>query len=308
MHPQREITDDGLRLWAPAKINLNLLVGPRRADGFHDLDSLVAKVALYDRIDLHPRTDDKITFSCTAGKGLPKAMADCGPDDRNLVVRAAKLLETFKPVDAGVDIHLTKHIPPGKGLGGGSSDAASTLVGLNELWRLGLPMDRLAALGAQLGSDVPLFLGTPSSRMTGRGEVLAPAPLPPFSAVLLLPEVSTSTAAVYKAYDEIPPSASFKGKPLADRQIDIRELASAQPSAWPQLLENDLAPAALQACPPLREVWEAFQAAAGGTVCMTGSGSALFVLCDGPDDVKNILSQVDRIGIGRAVSVQMNPW
>ena len=131
--PRRAVlADGGLRVAAPAKINLDLLVGPRRPDGYHDIDSLVAKITLYDELAARLREDGPVGLHC---EGL-----DCGPIEENLALRAARLLaERAGRRVGGAEIRLAKAIPPGRGLGGGSSDAAAALVALDELWRLGLP-------------------------------------------------------------------------------------------------------------------------------------------------------------------------
>ena len=129
--PKRQkLSPDALRLHAPAKINLNLLVGPRREDEYHSVDSCIAKISLYDSLQFRRRHDGEITLHC---HGL-----SCGAVEDNLVMRAARMLADLQPVP-GVDISLVKNIPSGGGLGGGSSDAACTLAGLNELWGLNLP-------------------------------------------------------------------------------------------------------------------------------------------------------------------------
>jgi 4-diphosphocytidyl-2-C-methyl-D-erythritol kinase len=275
--PAWERTSAGLRAWAPAKINLNLLVGPCRGDGFHPLDSLVAKITLYDQIDLSPRSDGRVVFSCNS--------TDCGSDEKNLALRAGLLLaEAAKNRPGlganacGADIALIKNIPPGKGLGGGSSDAASVLAGLNELWQLGLAKDELAGLGATLGSDVPLFFGGTFSRMTGRGEFVRPIALPDFYAVLCLPQLATSTAAVYHAFDALANQGGI-GMGKSSLILDNDNPPAGRPSAWRELLRNDLLPPALRVCPGLAEIMQAL-AQADPTVCLTGSGSAMFILCD----------------------------
>lgn len=250
----------GLVLAAPAKINLNLLVGPRRPDGFHDVDSFVARITLYDTVELQPRDDGQLRLEVLG--------PDCGPPDRNLALQAARLLAGDAP--RGADIRLTKRIPLGAGLGGGSSDAAAALAGLNRLWGLHLPAHRLAEMGAALGSDVPLFLGPPAARVTGRGELVRPVEVHPFHAVLLLPGLHVPTADVYRAFDTLPPAAGG--------QLDEALLAS-PPSAWRGLLVNDLLPAAQLVCPALA-AWREAITRAGLPVSMSGSGSSLFLLCD----------------------------
>jgi len=312
--PRTEAIANGLRVRAPAKLNLNLLVGLRRADGFHDLDSVVAKVTLYDEIELRPRGDGQITFSCTG--------ADCGSDERNLALLAARLLaeETKDNVrmaaqtmcrhgalrrtkrGVGVDIALSKRIPPGKGLGGGSSDAAAVLMALNELWDLRLPQAELSALAAELGSDVPLFLGPPTLRITGRGERVAPARVHPFLAVLYLPGFSCPTAEVYRSFDELAKA------PPAPRKLGMRAVRERPPSRWRHLLRNDLAPAARRICRELGRVWDDLARRARRPVQMTGSGSALFVLCDDEDEAAAVLGEMPQDVRRQCLLVQQNRW
>lgn len=289
---------EGLRLAAPAKINLDLHVGPRRPDGYHPLDSLVAKVTLYDDILLLPRPDRRITFRCDG--------ADCGPDDKNLALRAARLLaEHAGSAALGVEIVLTKSIPPGKGLGGGSSDAAAVLAGLNELWALGLPAAELAELAATLGSDVPLFLGPPVSRMTGRGEHLAPAAVHDFLAVLHMPPAVCPTAAVYRRFDELPGQGSG---PFPPTSRPSAAMLQDPPSKWRSTLVNDLAAPAFQVSPDLQRTHEALATALGRPVSVTGSGSALFILCDDPAEAAEVLRRLPAGLPGQSVCVRPNPW
>jgi len=284
------VSADGLRVLAPAKINLNLLVGPRRADGYHPLDSVVAKVTLYDEIALRSRGDGQITFSCHG--------ADCGPDEHNLALRAARALANGRKVP-GADIVLHKVIPPGKGLGGGSSDAAAVLAGLNELWRLGLGNAELSSLAAGLGSDAPLFFGPAALRMTGRGERIEPVSVHPFVTVLWMGEPACSTTAVYQAFD--------RQGPAMGRQLDVALLAQ-PPSRWRGLLVNQLAPAAEELFPPLRRIRQEMAGAVGQDVGMTGSGSALFILCDDLEEAHRVLAALAGRFQRECLLVCSNPW
>ncbi len=254
----------GLRVLAPAKINLNLLVGPKREDGYHPLDSLVAKVTLFDTIEIRPQEEAGIGFACGG--------ADCGEPARNLAYRAAALLAqgSTQPLP-GVHITLEKAIPPGKGLGGGSSDAAAVLHAMNVFWRLRRTAGELMSLAAQLGSDVPLFLGPPACRMTGRGEFIEPLAVAPFFAVLVLPDCQCATPLVYRAFDDAP-------QPMG-RQLDI-PLVQRPVAQWRGLLTNQLGPPARRVSPPLAALWDELSAASQIPVYLTGSGSALFLLCD----------------------------
>ena len=280
-----------LHLAAPAKINLNLLVGPRRTDGFHPIDSYVAKITVYDEIDLRIRNDGRIHFTC---RGL-----DCGSDEQNLALRAAKCLAGPRDVP-GADIVLTKHIAPGSGMGGGSSDTAAVLWGLNELWQLGLSAPALAETAMTLGSDVPLFLGPPAARMTGRGEHIEPIGLQPFRAILYVPDCTCRTGEVYNAYDAAPP-------PEATQQ-PAELLTGAPPSRWRRLLVNQLAEAALSLHGELARAWAELTSSARLPVCLTGSGSAMFILCDSRAEADSIMLGFSEQLKRRCLVVQPNPW
>ena len=281
----------GLRLAAPAKINLNLHVGPLRGDGYHDLDSYVAKITLYDEVTLHPRSDGRITLTCTG--------ADCGDDERNLALRAARALAAGRNV-GGVDIALVKRIAPGAGLGGGSSDAAAVLRGLRDLWRLDLDDAALGAVAATLGSDVPLFLGPPAARMTGRGERLAAVEVHPFFALLLVPDIHCATGEVYRGFDAVGPGA------LAD-QLPASVLGGV-PSSWRGLLRNDLGAPARQASPPLDAVYHAATARIEAPLSITGSGSAMFILCDSPAQAADTADALGEDLRAICIPVRSNPW
>ncbi|MFQ3592167.1 MAG: 4-(cytidine 5'-diphospho)-2-C-methyl-D-erythritol kinase, partial [Gemmataceae bacterium] len=159
----------GVHLWTPAKVNLFLEVMSRRPDGFHELATLMMGVGWYDTLEYIERPTGEVILHCDTPE------LSTGPD--NLIVRAAELLRTRLGICQGVEIRLFKRIPMQAGLAGGSSDAAATLAGLNHLWRLGLDAPTLAALGAELGSDVSFFFHGPAAWCTGRGELIEPTPL-----------------------------------------------------------------------------------------------------------------------------------
>jgi len=293
--PPRErgesIGGGALRLAAPAKINLNLLVGPRRDDGFHDIDSYVAKITLYDDLVLRPRSDGRIALTCSS--------ANCGSNEQNLALLAARALADGRDV-GGVDVELVKRICPGAGLGGGSSDAAAVLWGLRGMWKLDLADEGLAAVAASLGSDVPLFLGPAAVRMTGRGECVAPAEVCPFHALLFVPDIHCATGEVYRAFDETGgggPGEQPAGLPLA-----------AAPSAWRGLLRNDLAEAAERLEPDLGELRGSIAEQTHLPVSVTGSGSAMFVLCDSADEAAAAFAALDQTIRAICVPARTNPW
>lgn len=179
------------RTWpAPAKINLFLHVVGRRADGYHLLQTVFRLIDCCDRLRYTPRQDSKVALA----QPLPGV-----EESDELCVRAARLLQRETGCATGVNISIAKNIPVGGGLGGGSSDAATTLVALNRLWRLGLSRQRLAELGLALGADVPFFLWGGNAFAQGVGEQLEPIDLPPAWYAVLVPPVSVPTHQIFAA-------------------------------------------------------------------------------------------------------------
>ena len=177
------------QVWpAPAKINLFLHVTGRRADGFHDLQTLFQLLDWGDELRFTINDDGRISRHCNITSF---------PENDDLCVRAAKLLQRRCGVNAGVHIDLAKRIPTGAGLGGGSSDAATTLLVLNHLWSCGQTTEQLASLGLELGSDVPLFVHGRSALAEGRGEHLHPVDLGRKYYLLIFPKFAISTAEVF---------------------------------------------------------------------------------------------------------------
>lgn len=183
-----------MQLYAPAKINLSLEIKGRREDDFHEIESWMAPISLADRLTIERgESTDGIQFSCD-DPSLPKG-------DDNLVVRAAKLFSKAARIESGVKIALEKKIPHGAGLGGGSSDAASTLLGLNELFETHLDRKDLIELAAQIGSDVPFFIFGSAAICRGRGEIIEPASVPVnFKLLLVKPEFGVPTPWAYQSW------------------------------------------------------------------------------------------------------------
>jgi 4-diphosphocytidyl-2-C-methyl-D-erythritol kinase len=185
-----------MQLLAPAKINLSFQIKDRRADGFHEIETLMTPISLADRITLERAGDaGEIHFSCD-DPSLPSG-------DDNLVVRAAKLFRQRANIMSGITISLEKKIPQGAGLGGGSSDAASTLLGLNELFQTGLEQKELLDLAARLGSDVPFFVVRSAATCRGRGEIVMPIAFETkFRLVLLKPDFGVPTPWAYSKWKD----------------------------------------------------------------------------------------------------------
>lgn len=182
---------DGWSRWpAPAKINLFLHVVGRRSDGYHELQTVFRLLDFGDEVALRPRPDGRIERLA----GL-----DGLPPEQDLVVRAARALQHAAGTSLGADIAVSKRIPAGGGLGGGSSDAATVLRALDHLWGTGLGVGRLASLGLALGADVPVFVHGRSAWAEGVGEVLQPIDLPPQDYVVLDPGEPVATGPVFQA-------------------------------------------------------------------------------------------------------------
>jgi 4-diphosphocytidyl-2-C-methyl-D-erythritol kinase len=240
-----------------AKVNRSLRVLGKRPDGFHELDTIFQTVDLTDRMDFLERGDDELVLTIE-GASLPVS-------EENLVLRAARALLGWAGLTRGADIHLSKKIPIGGGLGGGSSNAAATLRGLSRLWDLPAPDADLYALAVSLGSDVPFFLLGGRARGSGRGEVLTPLPDGPEEwLVLVFPPFSLSTPAVYGAL-----SAPALTDPAAPTNLRGSDWCG-EPD------RNDLEPAAESLRGELKRFRAALADHGATSARLSGSGSTVF--------------------------------
>lgn len=241
-------------IWpAPAKLNLFLHITGRRPDGYHTLQTL------FQFLDIH----DQLRFEVTNDRRIARATDLPGvPQDQDLCVRAAQLLQAASGVGQGAVIHLNKHLPAGGGLGGGSSDAATCLLALNELWSCGMTRAELAVLGLQLGADVPVFVKGQAAWAEGIGEILTSVDVAEQWFVVLVPPVKVSTAQVFAAYDRelhLTPSRAA---------ITIRDFRAGRS-------QNDLESVVRRLVP---EVDNALKWLADfGPARMTGSGACVFL-------------------------------
>lgn len=261
-----------LKRLAPAKINLGLHVLRQRPDGFHDIETVFLRLAWADEITVRPAP--QITLTCSD--------AALTTDESNLVMKAARLLADEMQVETGAALHLDKHLPYGAGLGGGSSDAATTLRLLAEAWGLDASEATLHRLALALGSDVPFFLGPEAAYATGRGEVLTPLIDPatgalyilPFSLVVVVPSMHVSSA---QAYRSVQPNDT--DRPNLRTLIPSNDL-----NRWQHELVNDFEPSVFAAHPAIRDVKQALLNAGADYASMSGSGSAVFGVFE--DDTK----------------------
>ncbi len=237
---------------APAKLNLFLHVVGRRADGYHLLQSVFVLIDWCDTLHFERRADGRL-----ARHDLGAAL----PDD-DLCLRAARLLQAESGTRLGADISIDKHVPWGAGMGGGSSDAASTLLALNRLWGLNLPRERLAALGLKLGADVPFFIGGHNAFVEGIGERLTPLPVPRAWFAVVKPPAAIATSAIF-------------GSPLLVRNTEAVILAGFLADTAGGFGRNDLQAPAEAHCAEVGVAREILQRRFGNAR-MTGSGSAVF--------------------------------
>ncbi len=252
-----------LALPAPAKLNLFLRVTGRRSDGYHELQTAYTLIDLADLLDFERRDD-----------GLIERQGDLVGDlDSDLVVRAARALQQHSGSSLGAAISVTKRIPAGSGLGGGSSDAATTLIALNRLWDLNLPRSELSAIGLQLGADVPFFLHGQAAFAEGIGERLTSIELPPLWFAILWPRVHVSTKDIFA---DAGLTRNSKATKIADFSAMAAQLGEAiGNSDFPSSLVNDLEPVARRRYPVIDEAIKRLERF--GAARMTGSGSAVFV-------------------------------
>jgi len=257
-----------LGLPAPAKLNLFLHVTGRRADGYHELQSLIVPIGLSDILDFESREDGVISRSGDI----------VGAVEHDLCVRAATMLQRESGTRLGVDIAVEKRIPAGSGMGGGSSDAATTLLALNRLWQLGWSRQKIASLALRPGADVPFFLGQGPALVEGIGERLTPLDWPPTWLAVIFPQVAVSTAEIFSAAE-----LTRCTKPLTISAFSaLRETAGNVGSEPPRQLfgTNDLEPVVRGR---FAEVEAAISHLARfGPARMSGSGSAVFAVL--PDE------------------------
>lgn len=260
-----------LRLRSYAKVNLGLEVLGQRQDGYHELRTLFQTIELHDDVELRPRPDGQVTVSCDH-PGVPG-------DDTNLAVRAARELQRLAGERRGVDIRLEKRIPVAGGLGGGSSNAATVLIGLDRLWKLGLGPDGLQPLARRLGADVPFFLVGGTALGLARGDEIYPL-LPQLRAHLVVvdPQRPLSTPAVFRRLDAT----------LTPREngTSIFRFLSSYLAGRPAFgaLVNELEAAALEEAPDLRDqvarVRGILKRAGARQLSLSGSGATYFGLFD----------------------------
>ena len=277
---------------ARAKINLTLDVLGKRGDGYHELRSLVVSVDLFDRVSCRLRPEPGVGIACNDS-------ALNGPD--NLAYRAAVKLAGRTGLDPSLEINLEKHIPIAAGLGGGSSDAAATLHLCNELWRTELDSRKLAEIGAELGSDVPLFFSLPAALVRGRGEHVEPVRMRWAGWVLLaFVDARVSTEEVYNAWRQ--GDGEWSPGERSDRVLQATSAEEISP-----LLSNHLEPAVFRVSPAVQNAYEVLQRTGLGPMRVSGAGSTLYRLFDDKEGACRAARKIDDMPMGLRTSVVAAP-
>lgn len=251
-----------IKLLAPAKLNLFLHVTGRRADGYHLLQTVFRLLDYGDLIQVQPRKDGRIVRTAISGV----------PEEQDISLRAARLLQQKTHCTWGADISIEKRIPLGSGLGGGSSDAATVLLALNRLWELGLSRKVLMELALQLGADVPFFIFGQNAWAEGIGELLQPIQLEPAYYAVLIPPVSISTASIF-----------------ARQELTRTTNPQTMAAFFKGFGQNDLQPLVCQMYPQVATCLNWLKQF--GDARMSGSGASVFVEADNLGAAQNIVDQ-----------------
>jgi 4-diphosphocytidyl-2-C-methyl-D-erythritol kinase len=318
---------NGLLVRAPGKVNLSLLVKGKRADGYHDIESIMAKIEWYDEILIENKyeirntkyeTQPEIrnTKSETNIELICKGLYKVPEGEENLVYKAAKVVleaRTDDPASSkdfdvasreGIRITLTKNMPGGSGLGSGSSDAAATLMGVNKFLKLGLSKGNLSELAAKLGSDVAFFLDGPTAMCTGRGEKIKKLERCEFRVFLIVPDVSVSTKRVYENYrhDEVRFKQLHKqiSEYIVKKRIDL----------VCGMCANMLTESCFELHPRLKEIKARMESLGIGPVCLSGSGSSMFCVIDkdNEEEVRRHKSRLEREYGCKGIIININSW
>ncbi|MGD1042383.1 MAG: 4-(cytidine 5'-diphospho)-2-C-methyl-D-erythritol kinase [Sedimentisphaerales bacterium] len=307
---------NSLLVRAPGKINLSLLVAGKRPDGYHELETIMAKINWYDEILIEPGREKGIELIC---KGPYEVLA--GED--NLVYKAAKLIfgkgkrkkekgkrkEKSREQGTGARITLTKNIPAGTGLGSGSSDAAGTLMGINRFLKLGFSKKKLMELAAKLGSDVAFFLGGPLAMCTGRGEKVKKIDKCEFGVLLIVPDVNVSTQRVYANYRHDSAKYERLHKEISGyikkKRIDL----------VCELCANMLQESCFELNTKLRELKKRIERAGIRPLCLSGSGSSMYCVINKGNEERikayrnnSVASKLARDFSFRSIIVNNNSW
>ena len=287
-----EFTREDARLIVrtPAKLNLFLEVLSRRYDGYHEIETVMQTVSIFDELTFERRE---------AGIEFLTRSADVPPDGTNLVVQAAEALREHTGKRLGAKITLVKEIPVGAGLGGGSSDAAAALVGLNRLWELDLPTGTLHEIAQRLGSDVPFFLYGGTALCRGRGELVTPlSGARTREYVVVVPALKVSTREVY---EKLPPDLT---KDSGRNRLHLAGITNGGRAEFARACFNRLESVTVSVHEPLKPLRQQMCESGLEAVTMTGSGSAFFGIAASGKEAGASVEKLTRMGVGRVFAAR----
>jgi 4-diphosphocytidyl-2-C-methyl-D-erythritol kinase len=275
-----------VRLRAFAKVNYALDVLGLRADGYHEVSTVMQSISLADEVELR-----------RAARGFRLSFepqeAEIGPPEQNTVYLAWRLLQRLTGVELPVEVTLHKRIPSGAGLGGGSADAAAVLVGLNEIFGLGLRVDELRETGGGIGADVPFCISGGTALGEGVGEILTPLPAPQaHRLVVAKPLRSADTASIYRAYDSAETEITCSVEPV------VSALRSGSVPALASAVGNDLAPVTMRLVAEVAELERTLEASGALGASMSGSGTAVYGIFDDEETTWSAKDALDAPFIG----------
>jgi 4-diphosphocytidyl-2-C-methyl-D-erythritol kinase len=290
-----------VKVRVPAKINLHLGVGPLRDDGYHELNTVYHAIGIFDELTARPGDTLALTME---GEGA----GTLALDDTNLVIRAARALAAHARVPAHARLHLRKQIPLAGGLAGGSADAAAALVACDSLWGLGLSRDELAAVGADLGSDVPFLIHGGTALGTGRGDAVSPILARPtaWHWVLAVADGGLSTPDVYRELDRLRGSA-WPPNPLQSADNLMSALRQRDPDVLGAALANDLQPAAISLWPALADVLKAGYDGGAVAGIVSGSGPTCVFLATDAAHATQVAAALQAAGVCREARTTRGP-
>ena len=286
---------------APAKLNLFFEVLGKRDDGFHEIETLMIPVTLYDVLSFESDASGRITLDCgwadLRAKSADPTLGVLPPSEQNIVVKAVALLRDRAGVEQGARLRLIKRIPAAAGLGGGSSDAAAALLAANLGWNLNWSRERLAKLAAELGSDVPFFLAEGAAICRGRGERVEPVGrIATLHAVVVRPPAGLSTVEVYAA-------CAVTHKPHAIEPL-VQAVARADRRGIARHLHNRLEQPAASRSPWVSRLRREFQNVPGVCAQLTGSGTAYFGICRSARHARRVAAVLRARKVGRVYQVR----
>lgn len=267
-------------LFPNCKINLGLHILARRPDGYHDIETVMVPVDLTDILEIVPAKNDKTTLTVTGNH------VDC-PPEKNLVIKALRAVEKFINKQLPVDIYLRKIIPDGAGLGGGSSDAAFTIKGLNNIFNLALTDQEMASIASTVGADCPFFIYNRPMLATGTGTILCP--------IQLSDNLKNLTCLIIKPTEGVSTAEAYAGVTPRKPAVILKDVLSTPVDKWQSLLVNDFEKSVFEKRPEIADVKQKFIDSGAIYAAMSGSGSSVFGLFENDKMADDICRDVSNL-------------